>query len=42
MIFRLKIQDDEYFWGGEVASGTDMPISKDSKCNRDFRYDATK
>ncbi len=37
MIFKTQILDDEYFWGGEVASGTDMPISKESVYNRDFR-----
>ena len=40
MIFKTKIKDNEYFWGGDVASGTQMPISKNSTYSRDFRDDA--
>ena len=41
MILKTKIKDNEYFWGGDAASGLQMPISKDSKYSRDFRSDAT-
>ena len=37
MHFKTKILENEYFWGGEVASGTDMPISKGSRYCRDYR-----
>ncbi len=37
MEFRLKIKENEYFWGGAVGCGTDMPIGKDSDYYRDFR-----
>ncbi|MBO5440792.1 MAG: glycoside hydrolase [Clostridia bacterium] len=40
MFFKIKILDGEYFWGGDVNSGYDMPICKDSTFNRDFRYHA--
>ncbi|MBO5286913.1 MAG: glycoside hydrolase [Clostridia bacterium] len=40
MNFKVKILNDEFFWGGEVASGTQMPIHKDSVYDRDFRCDA--
>ena len=37
MLFKTKILENECFWGGEVASGTDMPISKGSTYCRDYR-----
>ena len=37
MKFKVKIKENEYFWGGPVGCGTDMPINKDSKYDRDFR-----
>ena len=37
MEFRVKIKENEYFWGGPVGCGTDMPVTKDSKYERDFR-----
>lgn len=37
MLFKTEILDGEYFWGGDVASGTQMPICKDSSYDRDFR-----
>ena len=37
MILRVEIKENEYFWCGEVNSGTDMPINKESKYDRDFR-----
>ena len=37
MLFKTKILENEYFWGGEVASGTDMPISKGGRYCRDYR-----
>lgn len=40
MLFKTKIKENEYFWGGEVASGTQMPISATSNYCRDFRADA--
>lgn len=40
MILRFKIIDGEYFWGGDVANGTDMPITKGSVYNKDFRTDS--
>ena len=40
MTFKTKILENEYFWGGDVASGTDMPISSSSKYCRDFRIHA--
>ena len=36
MIFKTKILDNEYFWGGDVDSGAQMPVSKDSVYSRDF------
>lgn len=36
MIFKTKILDGEYFWGGDVASATEMPLTKDSVYERDF------
>ncbi|MBE6673881.1 MAG: hypothetical protein E7596_02100 [Ruminococcaceae bacterium] len=36
MIFKTKIQDGEYFWGGDVFHGTEMPISKDSTYSHNF------
>jgi hypothetical protein len=39
MIFKVEIKENEYFWGGEVNSAPDMPISRDSKYSRDFRVD---
>ena len=41
MFFKTQIKENEYFWGGEVLSATDMPINKDSKYSKDFRIDAT-
>ena len=40
MLFRLKIKENEYFWGGAVSDGADMPINKNSLYSRDFRNDA--
>ena len=40
MFFKTKILENEYFWGGDVNSGYDMPIGKDSTYSRDFRYRA--
>lgn len=40
MELKVKILDGEYFWGGDVNSGYDMPVCKDSEYNRDFRYSA--
>lgn len=40
MEFRVKIKNNEHFWGGAVADGTSMPISKDSTYSNDFRNDA--
>ncbi len=40
MIFKTKILDGEYFWGGCVNDGTDMPICKDSIYCRDYRIHA--
>lgn len=36
MEFKVKFSDNEYFWGGSVANGTDMPICKDSPYKRDY------
>ena len=41
MEFRIKIKENEYFWGGAVGNGTDMPINKHSKYCQDFRHDAS-
>ena len=40
MELRVKIKENEYFWGGAVADGTSMPISIGSDYSRDFRSDA--
>lgn len=40
MIFKVEIKENEYFWGGEVNSAPDMPICRDSKYSKDFRYNA--
>ena len=40
MIFKVEIKKNEYFWGGEVNSAPDMPICRDSKYSKDFRYNA--
>ncbi|MBO5213061.1 MAG: hypothetical protein J6B60_05925 [Clostridia bacterium] len=37
MIFKTKFKENEYFWGGEAASGTEMPINAKSDYCRDFR-----
>lgn len=41
MLFRLKIKENEYFWGGAVADGTDMPIAIGSTYSKDYRNDAS-
>lgn len=40
MLFKVKIRENECFWGGAVADGLGMPISKDSTYSMDFREDA--
>ena len=41
MLFRLKIKENEYFWGGAVADGADMPITIGSTYSKDYRNDAS-
>jgi len=36
MIYRVAFLENEYFWGGSVATGTDMPIHADSHYERDY------
>ena len=40
MIFKLEIKENEYFWGGAVGNGIEMPINKNSTYCHDFRQDA--
>lgn len=40
MIFKLEIKENEYFWGGAVGNGIEMPINKNSTYYHDFRQDA--
>ncbi|MBQ7921905.1 MAG: glycoside hydrolase [Clostridia bacterium] len=37
MVYRIKFLENEYFWGGAVAGGTDMPIHAASTYVRDYR-----
>ena len=41
MKLSIKLKEGEYFWGGDAGCGWEMPISKDSSYNRDFRYNST-
>ena len=41
MLLRTKFLDDEYFWGGDAANGTELPICKDKKYYHDFRISCT-
>lgn len=41
MIVKIKLQDGEYFWGGDAANGWEMPVCKDTDYFRDLRYQST-
>jgi hypothetical protein len=41
MIIKIKLQDGEYFWGGDAANGWEMPVCKDTDYFRDLRYQST-
>ena len=36
MEFRLRFLENEFFWGGAVANGLDMPITAGSEYARDY------
>ncbi|MBO5374852.1 MAG: glycoside hydrolase [Clostridia bacterium] len=40
MEFRVKFKENEFFWGGAVADGTDMPINSNSHYCKDYKFDA--
>lgn len=41
MIFKTKFLENEYFWGGDAANGTELPICNGSSYNHDFDFSCT-
>ena len=37
MLLKVEIKENEYFWGADVAGGTDMPLTKSSVYDKDLR-----